>query len=59
MIEVLEWESIQTMHHDLFYVRLKEKEQIKKIAEQLNLHFIFKKGNELLCVGNHVIYWYK
>lgn len=67
MVEIIrarEWDHIipsikNVGHHDLFYVRVKEEHHIIEIAEDLNLPFIFKRVNELICSDGKFLYWYK
>ena len=62
IVEVHSWDSITRSFkpsHALFWIRVKDKNTIMKIAENYDIPFIFKKGNELLCSKDGIIYWYK
>ena len=62
IIEVHSWDSITRtpfQAHHLFWIRVKDKNTITRIAENYNIPFIFKKGKELLCSKDGIIYWYK
>ena len=53
VIEVKDWGNIthrKTKSHDLFYINVVYTDVLYKIAEKLNLKFIFKKN--MICKSN-------
>ena len=58
IVEVEDWGNIESMQ-GLFYIRVKKARDIQQIADQFELKFIFKKGTEMLCNNENIIYWYK
>ena len=57
IIEVKDWDKMSSI--TLFYLRLASESDLREIAETLNLPFIFKKKNELMCTDGYLQYWFK
>ena len=58
-VSVKGWDTMGLNQTSLFIVQLLNKSDIYEIAESLNLPYIFKKGEELVCSDNTLLYWYK
>ena len=54
-----DWESVTSGKYPLYKIRLESESDLREIAETLNLPFIFKKKNELICGDGRILYWYK
>ena len=59
-IEVVKWDSLTwPTNHPLYQIRLNNEEDLREIAERLQLPYIFRRENELICSDGRILYWYK
>ena len=55
-IVVKEWDLWHYKTH-LFRVLLREEKELRAIAEELNIPFIFRKGEKLMCTDGVLLYF--
>jgi hypothetical protein len=60
IIEVRHWTGLTSYApYSVFTIRLQSEEDLLRLAKTHNIDFIFKRGQELICLHGRICYWYK